>query len=53
MGQCQSYRLLGLMDRFSFRPVQCNVKITLAGGAARMLAEQVQGGAVRSALATG
>jgi hypothetical protein len=52
MAQCESYRLLGLMDRFSFRPVLCDVKITLAGGAARMLKAEVEGGAVRRALAT-
>ncbi|HEV7588882.1 MAG TPA: hypothetical protein VGO40_12270 [Longimicrobium sp.] len=51
VGACQSYRLLGLMDRFSFRPVLCDVKITLAGSAARMVKEQVASGAIRRALA--
>jgi len=50
VGSCRSYRILGLMDRFSFRPVMCNVKITLAGRAARMLKEQVADGAIRRAL---
>ena len=52
MAGCHSYRALGMFDRFSFRPALCDVKITLAGNAARMLAEQVEGGAVRRALAT-
>ena len=53
VGSCRSYRLLlGMMDRFGFRPVLCDVKITLAGSAARMLKEQVAAGAIHRALAS-
>jgi hypothetical protein len=52
MGPCESWRILGVMDRFSFRPVRCGVKITLAGSAARLVKEAVANGAIRRALAT-
>jgi len=53
LGDCRSYRALGLFDRFSFRPVRGDVKITLAGAAARMVSEEVARGALgRSSLAT-
>jgi hypothetical protein len=52
MGNCRSYKALGLFDRFTFRPVQGDVKITLSGAAARMVSEQVAQGAVRRSLAT-
>jgi hypothetical protein len=48
MERCESYRWLGMMDRFSFRPIGSDVKITLAGGAARMLTAEVAGGAARA-----
>jgi len=51
LGSCRSYKALGLFDRFSFRPVLSDVKITLAGSAARMVRDQVAQGAVRRALA--
>ena len=50
MGQAESYRLFGLLERFSFRPVRGDVKITLTGRAARMLKDQVARGAIRRAL---
>ena len=52
VGPCESWRILGVMDRFSFRPVRCGVKITLAGSAARLVKEAVANGAIRRALAT-
>jgi hypothetical protein len=52
IGPCDSYRWLGMMDRFSFRPIGCDVKITLAGGSARMLTAEVAGGTLRRALAS-
>jgi hypothetical protein len=44
LGSCESYRLLGMMDRLSFRPAHCDVKITLAGSAARMVKAELEGG---------
>jgi hypothetical protein len=44
MAQCRSYRMLGLFDRFSFRPAQGHVTITLSGRAARMLADELAPG---------
>ncbi|MFL5382879.1 MAG: hypothetical protein ACJ8GN_10230 [Longimicrobiaceae bacterium] len=52
IANCRSYRALGLFDRLSFRPVQGDVKITLAGAAARMVGEEVASGAIRRSLAT-
>jgi hypothetical protein len=43
MAECRSYRALGMFDRFSFRPARCDVKIALAGNAARMLAQELAG----------
>lgn len=37
----RSYRVLGLFDRFSFRPAHGDVKITLFGRAARMLSHEL------------
>ena len=51
VGTCRSWRVLGLLDRFSFRAVDCGVKITLFGSAARLVKEQVAAGAIRRALA--
>jgi hypothetical protein len=44
MAECRSYRALGMFERFSFRPARGDVKIALAGSAARMLAEELAGG---------
>ena len=41
-----------MFDRFSFRPARCDVKIALAGNAARMLAAEVARGADSPALAS-
>jgi len=43
---CRSYRSLGMFDRFTFRPALCDVQITLAGAAARMLSDEVSRGAL-------
>jgi hypothetical protein len=52
LGDRRSYRFLGMMDCFSFRPARCDVKITLWGNAARMLAAAVERGTVSPALAS-
>lgn len=51
VGSCRSWRVLGLLDRFSFHAVDCGVKITLFGSAARLVKAQVAAGAIRRALA--
>jgi hypothetical protein len=43
MAECRSYQALGMFDRFSFRPARCDVKIALAGSAARLLTEELAG----------
>jgi len=47
---CRSYRSLGMFDRFTFRPALCDVQITLAGAAARMLRDEVSRGTLGRAL---
>ena len=51
LGDCRAYKALGLFDRFSFRPVRGDVKITLSGPAARLVRDEVASGAVRRSLA--
>ena len=48
--RCRSYKVLKMFDHFDFRVA--DVTITLSGRAARMLAEEVERGAVGPALAT-
>lgn len=44
VAECRSYRMLGMFDRFTFRPAQSDVTITLSGRAARMLADELAPG---------
>jgi hypothetical protein len=53
MAECRNYRALGMFERFGFRPARCDVKIALAGSAARLLTEELAGeNPQRPALAT-